>query len=229
MRVYLFGQAAQGCLRVCVTEGADENISQVAAQFVFLFNQMHGEALFSQQVRGSHTSRAAADDQRGALDRHFNGVLGFKQSRARRRRPNQIPGFGGRRHLIVRVNPRTLIADVCHLEQIRVQSSHADAVLEKGLVRERRATRHHHAVQAMLQHLLGDVLDAVLRAGVQVRLGVRHIRQRRGVFRDRRHIHKTADVRSARADEDADARRLSADIPFRRIFALNGQSESRGT
>ena len=101
MRVYLFGQAAQGCLRVCVTEGADENISQVAAQFVFLFNQMHGEALFSQQVRGSHTSRAAADDQRGALDRHFNGVLGFEQCRARRRRPNQIPGFGGRRFLII--------------------------------------------------------------------------------------------------------------------------------
>ncbi len=176
-------------------EGSD--ISQIPAQYGFLFNEMHRESLLRQRNRGSHPCRAAAHNQRSALHRHVNHALRIQQRGTRRGRAHQVFGFGGRRFFIGRVHPRALIADIRHLEQVRVQPSHADAVLEQRLVRERRATCNHYAVQPVLVDLLGNVFYAVLRTRIQIGFSVCNMRQFRRIFGDRWDIHKTADVRSA--------------------------------
>ncbi len=45
------------------------------------------------------------------------------------------------------MDPTALVADIGHFEQEGIQSRLADAVLEEGLVGERRATGHHHPVE----------------------------------------------------------------------------------
>ncbi len=70
---------------------------------------------------------------------------------------------------------------------------------------ERGATGHDDPVEPLLADLLGDVLHAVLRAGVEIRLGVGHPGQGRCVVGDFGYVEKAADVGSAVTDEHTDS------------------------
>ena len=65
------------------------------------------------------------------------------------------------------MHPGILLADVGHLEQMRVQPGLAQRVLEERLVRARRAARHDHPVQRVFHDRGRDLLLRVLRAGVE--------------------------------------------------------------
>ncbi len=92
---------------------------------------------------------------------------------------------------------------------------------------QRSTAGHHHAIEPLLFDLFDDVLDAVLRARIQIGLGVNHARQRLGVCGNLRHIEEARDIRSAVADKHADARLFLAYISFDWKFRARGQREAR--
>jgi len=93
-------------------------------------------------------------------------------------------------------------------------------------VGQRRATGDHHAVEAVLGDLFGDVLDAVLRAGVEVVLGVHHAGQRPRVLGHAGHVQVAANVRPAMTDEDADAWLFAAHVALWRELRRHAQRET---
>ena len=70
------------------------------------------------------------------------------------------------------MDPRTLVTDVGHLEQVGIKPGKANGVLKQRLVGDGRARGHNHTVQLQVLDLLDDVRDSVLRAGIQVILCV---------------------------------------------------------
>ena len=127
------------------------NIVEMAAQAVGPLDQMDLETLIGQRQRRGHAAQAAADDDARLIDR---------ERAAFQRRQQCAPGrsaiFTSSTAFSVaisrrgRMHPGTLVADVGHLEQIRVQTRLAQRFAEQRLVRPRRAGGHHDAVEPML-------------------------------------------------------------------------------
>ena len=205
------------------------NVPQVTAQPLRPLDQMHREALVGQRQRRRHPRHTTADDQHRLLHRHLSLVQRLQSQCLRHRHPHQVFGLLRRRFPVVGMDPRALIANVGHLEHTRVQPRLADTVLKQRLVGQRRTGGDHDPVEPQFPRLLRDVLDRILRTGVQVVLGVHYPRQARRVLRHRRHVEEAADVGPAMADENADARFLRAHVPLRRIRHLPRASPaSRG-
>ena len=98
--------------------------------------------------------------------------------------------------------------------------------MEQGLVRARGAACHHHAVQAMFFDLLGDVPDAVLRAGVEVVFGMNNMRQPGGKLGHLGYIQIPAYVRPTVTYKDTHAGFLPAYIALGGKFDPCGQGEA---
>ena len=136
--------------------------------------------------------------------------------------------FCGGLRLLAHVHPGTLVADVGHLEQELVQARFPDRLAEHGLVRAGRTGGHDHAVQAVLLDGLFDLFLGILRAGVEIFVGVDDIRQRARVLLDGGDVHHPADIDAAVADEDADpGLLLRFHLGLRRVFLLGGQRSPR--
>ena len=107
---------------------------QGATQTIRLFDQMRGESLVGQRQRGGHAAEAAADHDAGLVHRERSALEGPERARpgdGHSHQFNRLFGGGFRR---VRVHPRTLVADVGHFEQIRVQTRFAQRFAEQRLV-----------------------------------------------------------------------------------------------
>ena len=115
---------------------------------------------------------AAADDQDVVVDRHLDGLERLVErqpvdlARSRMRLALAVAAAGSIGH------PRAVLADVGHLQQVRVEAAVGGRLAEGGLVHGRRAGRHDHARDA---ELLDVVLDEVLpRVGAHVLVLARH-------------------------------------------------------
>ena len=207
----LINEAAGEGGDVVVLEGV-MNVVQGAAQTAGLLDQMDAESLVGERERGGHAAQAAADDdaglvhrERAALERPERAGAGdghFDEF-------NRLLGGGFRRG---RMHPGTLVADVGHVEEVRVQPGLAQRFAEQRLVRARRAGRHHDAVEPVLMNHFLDVRQARVRTGEH---GVRrqhHVALVLDALDDRLDVHDRPDVHAAMADEHAQARFLVGDV-----------------
>ncbi len=123
-------------------------------------DEMNDESASRQLEGGRHPGRAAAEDERRRHDRDLGRVQRLERARPTGGHAHQGLGLLRRRLPIVRVHPRTLVADVGHLEQGRVEAGGAQAVLEQRLMRARGARGDHDPVQPKVFDLLRDMGDA---------------------------------------------------------------------
>src|SRR3972149_1764949 len=129
-------------------------VTQIAAQLLFPLDEMHRKALIGQRERSSHPGYPGAADQGGMVDRPLGGLQWLQLPGARYRHAYHRPGLGGCSFPVRGVHPRTLVADISHLEGMRVKPSLADSILEERFVGERCARSDHHAVQVQLFNLI---------------------------------------------------------------------------
>ena len=83
---------------------------------------------------------------------------------------------------------------------------------------DRSARGNDDAVQTEFFYLLCNMGDAVLRAGVEVVLGMDHAGQLVGITRDVGYIEEAPDVGPAVTDKNTYTGFLFFDIAFRRVF-----------
>ena len=88
------------------------------------------------------------------------------------------------------------------------------------------ARRHNDTVKLVLHNLFFDKLLRVLRTRVNVRFRINNVGQSLGVLHNLGNIHHSANVDSAVTNEDADSRRLSKDVSFRRVTSCCNLSSS---
>ncbi len=124
------------------------DVPGVAAQLGLALDQVDAEALVGQGQGRRHPGHAAADDQGIVIQRQRPLGQRLDQPRLGHRHPHQSLGLLGGLLGLVHVDPGALVADVGHLEEVRVQAGLAERVAEERLVRPRRAGGHDHAVQA---------------------------------------------------------------------------------
>ena len=160
----LVDEAAGEDGNVVVLEGV-MNIVQGAAQTAGLLDQMDVESLVGERQRGGHAAQSAADDDAGLVHRQraaFEGPERARPGDGHFHEFNRLFG-GGFRH--GRVHPGTLVADVGHFEQVRVQPGFAQGFAEQRLVRPRGAGGHHDAVEPVLMDHVLDVGQARVGTG----------------------------------------------------------------
>ena len=205
------------------------NVAQLPAQHGFLFAQMYAESLIAERQRRGHAGQAAAKHQRRLHHRQLARAQRLEIPRARHGHAHEVGGLLGRRHGIIAMHPRTLVADVGHGEEVLIEARLAQGLLEKRFVGARRARCDHEAIQALLADHVLDVLLAGVRAGIEVGLRVRDAGHFARRFRDRFHVDHGGDVVAAVTDEDADARFLVGDVALPRVFvALDHGAAHRG-
>ena len=105
--------------------------------------------------RGVDSGDAAAHHQDVRVDGHAAALQGFVLGHAPHRRAHQV--FGLERGLdLVLVHPGSLLPDVDHVKEKRIQAAHLERRAEGVLVEVRRAGRHHHAIQLVVADVLAD-------------------------------------------------------------------------
>ena len=187
----------------------------VAPQGGGFFHQRDREALIGDGQGRGHAGRPAAEHEGRLGHRQGDRPQGLDQVGLGHGHAHQVLALDRRLFVLVHVHPGALVADVGHLEEIRVQPRLPDGLLEQRLVGPGRTGGHDHAVQVVLQDLLLDDLLGVRGAGVHVVHGVDHPRKPPGVLGHGGDVHHPADVQAAVADEHPDAGRLSGDVPLR--------------
>ena len=190
-------------------------------------DDVNGESLIGEVEAGSHPCNASSDDKSAVGDRYWGDVKRLDQPRLGDGHSYQFLRFGRCRLRLVHMHPRALIANVRHLEQVRVQASLADRVAEQRLVRPRRARCHDDSIEAVLPD---QFLDSVLRiagAGIEVMFCIHNPGQRLGELNGRGHVKIAADVSPAVTDEDTNSRALSAHVFLRRVLLLSDQRVPR--
>ncbi len=228
--------APDGCLKIGVDAGVMEHLfhlalqeaphiyalqsrcdlPQVPAQPVLFFNEGHVAALLCEAQRHGDPGYSAAYDEAALCDRDGGLLKRFDASRIRNSHAHQDLGLFCGLFLFLYVDPGTLVPDIGHLEEILVQTGISDERSEKGLVGPRGARSHHNPVQAVFFDGLLDLFLGILGTGKEVFLGMDDLRQACSVAAHLRHVHDTADIDAAVADENADAGCLSGYILFRR-------------
>ena len=196
---------------------------QVAPQLFLSLYEIHFEALPAQAERGRHPGYPASHDDSCLRDRHRYRVKRFESPGLGHRHTHQVFGLLRRFIGLGHVNPRALVADVGHLEEIGVQTGFSHCLPKNGFVGSGGAGSYDDAVQVVLEDNVAHVILRVLRTGVEVVLGVGDVGQLPGVLRNVGHVYDPADVDPAMADKNADPGLLPADIPFRRIRADLGE------
>ncbi len=156
---------------------AEMHMAQGAAQLAVAFHKIHREALIGQGQGRFHAGSATADDQRAALDRNFTIGQRMQHGSSRRRHADQVLGLARGGVPVMGMHPGALVADVGHIEQVRIQAGRAQAVAEYRLMGQRRTAGDDHAVGAQLSHLLGDSRHAVLGTGIERVFGMNDVGQ----------------------------------------------------
>ncbi len=194
--------------RAPVGRSQGSKVPELAAQLGLALHQVDVVTLLGERQRGGDPGRSPAEDQGRRLDLHLLPEQRLERGDAGDRHADELPRLDRGQEAVVGVDPRALIADVGHRQQVFVEAGLPQAVLEKWTVGEWRAGGDDDPVQVVFGDAPLDGGGAVLRAGVQQVVGVDDPRQAGGVGGDRFDIDEAGDVRSAVADEDAHARSL---------------------
>jgi len=175
----------------------------LAADRRFAFDQRHRHSRVGDVQGGLDAGHPAADDQRlaghGDLDR-FQGpvVADFGHGD-----PDQIHRFG-RGASPFGMDPRAVLADVRHLDQVRIQARVLRRFAERLQVHVRRAGGDHDAVQLLGGDRVTDQLLARIGTHVLVDPRATHARQVGRLFRHALHVDIAGDVLATPAGEYAD-------------------------
>jgi hypothetical protein len=113
---------------------------------VCLLHQGHRKALDRQVGGRLNASDSATDNQSRTVHRHLAGEQRLQVACPCDTHPDQRVGLFQRLSRLVGVHPRTLVADVHHLEEIRVEADACAGLAKDRLVRPRRARSNHDAV-----------------------------------------------------------------------------------
>ena len=174
----------------------------VAAEMILLFDQENLLSRIGQFQRRTHSGDAAADDHGGGAHRRGTAFQGFLELDPLNRRMDQGLGLFGGGHRIL-VDPAALLANVGHLQHVRVQPRPLDGAAEGALVHARAAGSDDQAGQPVLMDVLGNHLLSRVGAHVLIPTGLDHARDSQCKFSNRRHIHHLCDVGAAAANVNA--------------------------
>ena len=150
-----------------------------------------------------HTGDPAAYNHRPGVHRGLDRFLRLEQSSFGDTHPNEVPGLAGASFPLLHVDPRALVANVHHLEEVRVQSTLGASPTEKRLVSARSAGCDHYPVQVLLFDCGLDFVYAALRAGVKVFLYEGNIGQGSRVLGQRLDVKIAGDVAATVANKNS--------------------------
>ena len=109
--------------------------------------------------RGLDAGDPASDDQCGIGDREGLLFLGLQPPRPFHGATHEVLGLDRGLFGLVEMDPRTLVPDVGHFEQVGVKAGFAQRLLEQGFVGSRCARGYDHAVEVVL---FDDLLHPLL-------------------------------------------------------------------
>jgi len=179
------------------------------AEFRRLFHKDHFRSHVGQSDGCRQTGNTRANHHGFAHQGRFDVILRLKILGFSNRHPDQVARLEVGIGFLLHVHPGTLIANVCHFEQVRIQARLGAGGPEQGLVCPGSAGRHHHPVQVPLPDGGLDLVDAALGTGIQVFLHVHDVGQGLGVERQGFHIQVARDVAAAIANEHSNTDFLS--------------------
>ena len=219
MLMHLSDQRLQIRLGVFSAQGIGE-VSQLSTQLRLLFHQKYLKSLFGQPQGRRHPGHPPADHQSPLFDGKALHRQRLQHAGVGHGNPHQILGLFRGLLGMVHVDPRALVADVGHPEEIGVESFFPQGLAKERLMGPGRTGGDDDPVEPLLLYHLSDPLLRVLGTGEEVVLGIDHMRERLDVLPYRRHIHHRPDVDPAVTDKDPDPRFLPAHIPLRGICLL---------
>ena len=114
---------------VAAADGAAQ-LQGVAAELGRALHQVDVVTHLAERGGGRHAGDAAAHDDGGVRERHVDLVERLEHARPGDRHAHEVAGLVGRLLRLRVVHPARLIADVGHLEEVRVETGLAQGVLE---------------------------------------------------------------------------------------------------
>jgi hypothetical protein len=209
-------------LDVLAPRGRPEH-SRGSAQLGRFFDQMDRNALTGEFEGGAHPGKPCPDHQGrgdhgepGLVKGRELGDLGHGHAHLVHGPSRGRLGVGG-------VDPRALVADVGHLQEVLVQPGGLQRFPEERLVRPGCAGGDNDPVQPVLVDEAAQAALGVLGAGEEGVVHMDHVRKGLGRLGNGAHVDHPGDVDPAGADEDADARRLPEHVPCRGHGFLAGE------
>ncbi len=179
-------------------------LGHVAADRRFTLHQHHLVTGVGQFQRGLQAGDAAADDQRHRIDVDVHRFQRFLELDPLDRRRDQRLGLDGRRRRILG-HPRAVLADVGHLQQVRIETAVGTGTAEGLFVQVGTASGHDDTRQTFLLNVLLDHLLAEIRAHEFVIASDNHtINVLARPLRDFLHVHLASNVAAAVTHVDAD-------------------------
>jgi hypothetical protein len=103
------------------------------------------------------------------------------------------------------VDPGAVLSQVDKFEEILVETGSLTVLSEKGFMGAGGAGGHNHPVEIPFLDPFSNGRQTVLGAGVEVALGMFHVRQCPRIVHHIGDIHNAADVGAAVANENADS------------------------
>src|SRR5665811_1916571 len=122
--------------------------------------------------------------------------------------------------LLTRVNPRAVLPDVRHVEEVLVDPAFPESIPEQGLMGPGGAGADNHAIQPLVADGVRYLLGGVSRTYEETLFGMFHVVQRQSVVNRFGYIHHPADIRTAVAHEYTNPRLLFSDVPLVRIHPI---------
>ena len=191
---------------------------------ILLFNQGDLIAGLRYLLGSGHPGEASTDDQGLLIHLNHLGLKGFKEGSLGDSHPDEILCLLRCLLGLMHVDPGALIP-IGHIEEVTVETCLTNRVLKQGFMSSRRTRSHHHPVQ-LCSSITFLMILGILRAGIEVSLGIDDMGQCPGILHHSRDIHNPADINPAVADEGTDTGPLIIHILLRNIFLLGDQCPS---
>ncbi len=172
-------------------------------------------------------AKTSTNDQGLLIHLDHLGGKGFKKGGLGNGHPHQVLGLFRGLSGLMHVDPGTLIPDIGHLEEITVEAGLPDRVLEERLMGSRSARGNNDPIQFVFFDDLLKQLLGILRAGVEIVIGIDDMGECPGILYDGRDIDHAGDIDSAVTDEGANPGSFIIHILFRDVFLFGHQGSSR--
>ena len=160
------------------------------------------KAAVGERQGGGHAADAAPDHDGPGVHLGLDRLLRLEQGGLGHAHADEVLGLAGAVFLLLHVNPRALVADVHHLEEVRVETGLGAGAAEQRLVGARGAGGDDHAVELLFLDSGLDLVDPAFRAGVQVFFDIDDVGQRLRVLGQLLHIKVAGDIAAAVANKN---------------------------
>ena len=192
------------------------DVTQVPTQFRLPLYKSHAISGVGDGEGCGHPGDPPTDHQRAAHRLHRQFVDRLRHPHAGHRHPHQFLRLPRGPLRIVHMAPGAVLADVDHLQEVRVQPCLPHHLLEQRLMGPMATRSNHHPVEPLFGDSLPDRCLPIFEAAVLHRLHVDHIRQGLGKTGHLIHVHRPIQRGRTPAEEHPHPGRLPGHIPFRR-------------